>query len=51
MFTLCRSVFERYMAPYTDEHKSLVEGMMRKRVIVKLHADSTATWDHRKLAG
>ena len=27
----------------------LVEAMLNKRVVVKLHVDKTVTWDHRKL--
>jgi PPOX class probable F420-dependent enzyme len=51
MWELGVSVFERYNAPYTEEMKPFVEVMLRKRVVVKLHVDRTATWDHRKLAG
>ena len=43
------SVFERYNAPYTEEMKPFVETMLRKRVVVKLHAEKTVSWDHRKL--
>ena len=49
MWELGISVFERYNAPYTEEMKPFVEVMLRKRVVVKLHVDKTATWDHRKL--
>ena len=51
VFDLCRDVYERYTRPYTESDRAFVEGMMRKRVVVKLHVDSTATWDHRKLRG
>ncbi len=51
MWELGVSVFERYNAPYTEELKPFVEVMLRKRVVVKLHVDKIATWDHRKLAG
>jgi PPOX class probable F420-dependent enzyme len=43
------SVFERYNAPYTEEMRPFVEAMLHKRVVVKLHADRTISWDHRKL--
>lgn len=49
MWELGVSVFERYNAPYTEEMKPFVEVMLRKRVVVKLHVDKIATWDHRKL--
>jgi PPOX class probable F420-dependent enzyme len=52
MFELGISVFERYQgATYTEDMKPFVEVMLRKRVVVKLHVDKTATWDHRKLGG
>ncbi len=49
MWELGVSVFERYQGTYTEEMKPFVEVMLRKRVVVKLHIDRIATWDHRKL--
>jgi PPOX class probable F420-dependent enzyme len=43
------SVFERYMGPYSDEMKPAVEGMLNKRVAVRIEAVRTRSWDHRKL--
>jgi PPOX class probable F420-dependent enzyme len=49
LFELGKSVFSRYMMPYTDEMKPAVEMMLVKRVLVKVHVNKTVTWDHRKL--
>ena len=43
------SVWERYNGPYSEEVKPLVEFMLNKRVAVRIRADRTRTWDHRKL--
>lgn len=43
------SIWERCNGPYTEEMKPLVEFMLHKRVAVRLDADRTRTWDHRKL--
>lgn len=43
------SIWERYTGPYTDEMKPFVEAMLHKRVVVRLDADRTRSWDHRKL--
>ena len=43
------SVWERYNGPYSEEVKPLVELMLQKRVAVRIQADRTRTWDHRKL--
>jgi signal peptidase I len=51
MFELGISVFDRYMAPYTEEMKGAVEMMLHKRVVVKLNVERTISWDHRKLGG
>jgi PPOX class probable F420-dependent enzyme len=51
MFELGISVFERYQGvKYTEEMRPLVEVMLNKRVVVKLHVDRVVSWDHRKLA-
>jgi len=43
------SVYERYMGPYDDEQRPLVEFMMNKRVIVRIDPERVRSWDHRKL--
>jgi PPOX class probable F420-dependent enzyme len=43
------SVFERYMGPYTEESKPLVEFMLNKRVAIRINVERTRSWDHRKL--
>lgn len=42
-------VWERYTGPYTDEVKPLVEFMLQNRVAVRVRAERTRSWDHRKL--
>lgn len=49
MWELGVSVFERYQAPYSEELRPLVEAMLHKRVVVKLHVERVVSWDHRKL--
>ena len=51
MFPLGISVFERYMAPYSEEMRGAVEMMLHTRVVVKLNVERTISWDHRKLGG
>jgi PPOX class probable F420-dependent enzyme len=43
------SVFSRYQAPYTEEMRPFVEVMLNKRVVIKVNATRTVSWDHRKL--
>jgi PPOX class probable F420-dependent enzyme len=43
------SVFERYYGAYSDELKPFLETMLHKRVAIKMHAERTVSWDHRKL--
>jgi hypothetical protein len=43
------SVFERYMGPYSEDLRPLVEAMINKRVTVRLDVERTRSWDHRKL--
>jgi PPOX class probable F420-dependent enzyme len=45
------SVFGRYVHPYTEERRSTVQAMLRKRVAVLLHVERVVSWDHRKLPG
>ncbi len=43
------SVYERYNAPYTEEHRPFVEVMMNKRIVVRVEPTRVRSWDHRKL--
>lgn len=43
------SVWERYTGPYTEEMRPFVEGMLAKRVAVRVDVDRVRSWDHRKL--
>lgn len=43
------SIWERYNGPYSEEVKPLVEFMLHNRIAVKISAQRTRTWDHRKL--
>lgn len=49
VWDVCVNVFERYNAPYTEELKPFVELMAKNRVVVRLDAIRTRSWDHRKL--
>ncbi|WP_122817694.1 pyridoxamine 5'-phosphate oxidase family protein [Nocardioides pantholopis] len=49
VWRVCVNVFERYHAPYTEDLRPLVEAMARNRVVVRLDATRTRSWDHRKL--
>jgi PPOX class probable F420-dependent enzyme len=49
LWALGISVFERYYGAYSDELKPFLETMLHKRVAIKMHADRTVSWDHRKL--
>lgn len=42
-------IFERYYGPYTEEMRPMVEVMLNKRVGVRVVAERTRSWDHRKL--
>jgi PPOX class probable F420-dependent enzyme len=43
------NVWERYNGPYSEEVKPLVEFMLHKRVVVRVDAARTRSWDHHKL--
>lgn len=45
------SVYDRYVAPYTEAHRQEVEIMLRKRVAIAVHVERVVSWDHRKLPG
>ena len=49
VWDVCVNIFERYNAPYTEELKPFVELMARNRVVVRLDAERSRTWDHRKM--
>lgn len=49
LFRVGVSVWERYTGPYTEEMKPGVDAMMNKRIAVRIVADRTRSWDHRKL--
>ena len=49
VWDVCVNVFERYNAPYTEELKPFVELMAKNRIVVRLDAVRTRSWDHRKL--
>ena len=43
------SVWERYQGAYTEEMRPYVEGMMHKRIVIRLDPVRIRSWDHRKL--
>jgi PPOX class probable F420-dependent enzyme len=50
MFELGISVFERHQGlEYKDELRPIIEQMLHKRVVVKIHPDRYVSWDHSKL--
>ena len=49
MWELGVSVFDRYQAPYSEEHRAAVQSMLNNRIVVKMHVDRVVSWDHRKL--
>jgi PPOX class probable F420-dependent enzyme len=49
VWDVCVEVFRRYHGEYTDEMAPFVEVMAKNRVAVRLDADRTRSWDHRKL--
>jgi PPOX class probable F420-dependent enzyme len=44
------SVWERYQGEYSEQMRPYVEGMMHKRIIVRVDPVRIRSWDHRKLA-
>jgi PPOX class probable F420-dependent enzyme len=46
-----RSVFDRYVAPWTDEMQPHLEATGAKRVGVIIDVARAVSWDHRKLGG
>lgn len=49
LFAVGVSVWERYTGPYTDDMRQYVEGMLNKRVAVRVVPERIRSWDHRKL--
>ncbi len=49
LFAVGASVFDRYVAPYTEAARGAVETTLRKRVAFVLEVERTVSWDHRKL--
>ncbi len=49
VWDVCVRIFERYHAPYSDDLRPFVEVMARNRVVVRLDAERSRSWDHRKL--
>src|SRR5437763_6016993 len=43
------NIWERYYGPYTEEMRPAVEGMLNKRVAVRVKVDRVRSWDHAKL--
>lgn len=44
-------IWARYMGPYDDSQRPMVEAMMTKRLVVTMDVDKIVSWDHRKLSG
>src|SRR4051794_17044815 len=49
VWDVCVDIFNRYNGDYSEEMKPFVEFMARNRVVVRLDAVRTRSWDHRKL--
>jgi PPOX class probable F420-dependent enzyme len=43
------SMFERYVGPYSEDQRPLVEATMRNRLVVAVDVVKVVSWDHRKL--
>jgi PPOX class probable F420-dependent enzyme len=43
------TLWERYYGPYSQDVKPFVEVMLNKRIAVRVKAQRTRSWDHRKL--
>ncbi len=48
-WAVARSVWDRYTGPYTEAARPALEYMMNKRVVVRIEATRTRSWDHRKM--
>ena len=49
MWALGVDLFERYYGGYNEEMRPMVELMLNKRIVAKVHVERTVSWDHRKL--
>lgn len=49
VWDVCVNIFERYNGAYSDEMKPFVEFMAHNRAAIRLDAERTRSWDHRKL--
>ncbi|GAA5062430.1 pyridoxamine 5'-phosphate oxidase family protein [Nocardia callitridis] len=49
LFAVGVSVWERYTGPYSEELRPMVEGMLHKRIAIRVVPDRVRSWDHRKL--
>lgn len=49
MWDLGVDLFTRYYGAYNDEMRPMVELMLNKRIVAKVHVERTVSWDHRKL--
>ena len=43
-------MWERYVSPYSEDQRPLVEMMMHNRLVVTIDVVRVVSWDHRKLA-
>ena len=46
-----RSVFQRYIGPWSEEMQPYLDKTGAKRFGVAIDVERTVSWDHRKLAG
>lgn len=46
-----RSVFQRYIAPWSEEMQPYLDKTGAKRIGVAITVDKVVSWDHRKLGG
>ncbi|MGI8683699.1 MAG: PPOX class F420-dependent oxidoreductase, partial [Acidimicrobiales bacterium] len=44
-----RSVFDRYMGPFTEHDRPRLERMSAKRVAVRIDVERVVSWDHAKI--
>lgn len=44
-----RSVFDRYLGPFTEDDRPRLERMSAKRVAVRIDVDRIVSWDHAKM--
>ena len=49
VWDVCVNIFTRYNGEYTEEMKPFVEFMAKNRVVARLDAARTRSWDHRRL--